>query len=364
MCTKILIVDDDKNFLDSLHRSLRQRYDIVTAGSPAEGLHALNSGETFAVVVSDLAMPGMDGIAFLTKAKEISPLSVRIMLTGHGDLDAAMSAVNNGNIFRFLTKPCPAESLQSALDAGLEQYRLVTAEKELLQKTLEGVRLKEDVELIMRHDLKCPLTSIISLPQVLLMSGNLDAHQRDMLKCIEDAGYTVLAMVNLSRALFKMERGGYTLIAEPVNLVPIIRKLFDGYADTARHRELSLEIMVEDAPAGQEDDFMIRGEELLCYSMLANLVANAVEASPDGCAVVVAMRKEGEMGVVAIRNQGAVPEAVRNNFFEKYVTAGKPRGTGLGTYSALLIARAHGGTITMSTCEAKGTEVALSLPLA
>lgn len=364
MNTKILIVDDNKTFLESLTRALRHRYDIVAAEGPTQGLDALNSGDAFAVVMSDLAMPGMDGIAFLAKARDISPLSARIMLTGHGDLDAAMSAVNEGQVFRFLTKPCPTEALISAIDAGCEQYCLMTAEKELLRKTLEGVRLKEDVELIMRHDLKSPLASIITLPQVLLMAGNLDAHQRDMLKCIEDAGYTVLAMVNLSTALFKMERGGYKLHPEDVNLVPIIRKIFDSHMDTANHRGLSLELLIDGSPAPQECAFSIRGEELLCYSMLANLVTNAVEASPDGCRVVVDMKKGGKTCSVSIRNQGAVPEAVRSHFFEKYVTAGKPRGTGLGTYSALLIAKAHGGSITMSTSEAEGTEVRLVLPAA
>ena len=138
MSKKILIVDDEKNLLDTLRRSLARRYDIVTAEGPEAGLAALRSKDVFAVVVSDLAMPGMDGVKFLARAKEISPLSVRMMLTSHGDLDAAMAAVNEGNIFRFLTKPCPIDAFIHALDAGLEQYRLVTAEKELLRGTLRG----------------------------------------------------------------------------------------------------------------------------------------------------------------------------------------------------------------------------------
>ncbi|MYL84746.1 response regulator [Desulfovibrio aerotolerans] len=138
MSKKILIVDDEKNLLDSLRRSLSRRYDVVMAQGPEAGLAALQSKDSFAVVVSDLAMPGMDGVKFLAKTRDISPLSIRMMLTGHGDLDAAIAAVNEGNIFRFLTKPCPIESLVRALDAGLEQYRLVTAEKELLRGTLRG----------------------------------------------------------------------------------------------------------------------------------------------------------------------------------------------------------------------------------
>lgn len=138
MNMKILIVDDERHILDSLRRGLMRRYDLTTAEGPEEGLAALHSLGPFAVVISDLAMPGMDGVKFLAKVKEISPLSVRIMLTGHGDFESSVAAVNEGNIFRFLTKPCPVEGIIRAIDAGIEQYRLVMAEKELLRGTLRG----------------------------------------------------------------------------------------------------------------------------------------------------------------------------------------------------------------------------------
>jgi DNA-binding response OmpR family regulator len=138
MASKILIVDDDKNLLDGLRRSLSRRYDMVTAEGAEEGLMAIGSQGPFAVVISDLAMPGMDGIKFLAKVKSSSPNSVRMMLTGHGDYEAAIAAVNEDNLFRFLTKPCPIEGLIKAIDAGLEQYRLIMAEKELLRGTLRG----------------------------------------------------------------------------------------------------------------------------------------------------------------------------------------------------------------------------------
>jgi response regulator RpfG family c-di-GMP phosphodiesterase len=92
----------------------------------------------FAVVVSDMRMPGMDGIEFLTRVKELSPRTVRMMLTAYADIHTAIDAINEGHIFRFLTKPCPPVTLAKALTAGLEQYRLVVAERELLGKTLKG----------------------------------------------------------------------------------------------------------------------------------------------------------------------------------------------------------------------------------
>lgn len=361
-CVRILFVDDDQSVLDSLRRGLHRCYDVTTARGSEEGLRVVTEEGPFAIVVSDLRMPGMDGVQFLQRVRALSPLSVAIMLTGHGDLTAAMTAVNEGHIFRFLTKPCPFDCLSKALDAGLEQYRLAATDKELLRITLENARLKEDVERIMRHDLKSPLTTIISLPQLLRLADNLTDEQREMLDCIEDAGYTVLSMVNLSSSLFKMERGQYVLSPASVDILPIVRKLASLHEETVLHHGLRLELTVNGHPLTEKDTFTILGEELLCYSMLANLVANAVEASPDGGTVSIALGEADGRTVITIRNQGAVPAGIRERFFEKYVTAGKPKGTGLGTYSAKLIAKAHGGDIAMRTDDAWGTEITVCLP--
>jgi len=83
-------------------------------------------------------MPGMDGIAFLSKLKALSPDTVRVMLTGNADTETAIEAINEGSIFRFLNKPCSKEILAKTITAGLVQYRLVTAEKQLLEQTLSG----------------------------------------------------------------------------------------------------------------------------------------------------------------------------------------------------------------------------------
>lgn len=135
---RILFVDDEENLLTSFRTTLRRHFDVHTALGPEEGLLAIQGPEPFAVVVSDLKMPVMDGITFLARVRELSPDTVRMMLTGYADLDIAISAVNEGQVFRFLTKPCPVDVLVRALQAGLEQYRLVTAEKELLRGTLRG----------------------------------------------------------------------------------------------------------------------------------------------------------------------------------------------------------------------------------
>jgi response regulator RpfG family c-di-GMP phosphodiesterase len=135
---RILCVDDDPAIGGLLARVLGGRYEVVTANSPAAALGTLATSAPFAVVVSDYRMPGSDGVTLLGQVRELSPDTVRILLTGNGDLDIAMDAVNLGQVFRFLAKPCTPDILRSAVAAAVEQHRLVTAERVLLEQTLRG----------------------------------------------------------------------------------------------------------------------------------------------------------------------------------------------------------------------------------
>ncbi|MBS1792408.1 MAG: response regulator [Acidobacteria bacterium] len=136
MSFKILCVDDDVNILQGFKRGLRREFDIYIAESGQEALTMIASEGPFAVIVSDMRMPGMDGVQLLSRVREVAPQTVRVMLTGNADQQTAMDAVNEGHIFRFLTKPCPPEMLAKTIHAGIEQYRLVTAERQLLEQTL------------------------------------------------------------------------------------------------------------------------------------------------------------------------------------------------------------------------------------
>jgi len=139
MATEILIVDDDANLLSAMKRQLRGRFPIRTLQGGEEALAYLaETKEPPAVILCDMRMGGIDGIETLRRAKDMAPDAVRLMLTGNADMQTAIDAINNGNIFRFLTKPCPPEILEAGLEAALEQHRLITAERELLEKTLAG----------------------------------------------------------------------------------------------------------------------------------------------------------------------------------------------------------------------------------
>jgi response regulator RpfG family c-di-GMP phosphodiesterase len=135
---RILCVDDEAHVLEALRRSLRTRFNVAAAGGGQEALERLATDGPFAVIVSDMRMPGMDGATLLRKCRETYPDTTRVLLTGHADLNLAIAAVNDGHVFRFLTKPCSTEVLTSALDAAAEHYHLLTVEKDLLERTLRG----------------------------------------------------------------------------------------------------------------------------------------------------------------------------------------------------------------------------------
>lgn len=146
MNARILCVDDDRSVLEGYQRTLRKQFTIEIALGGEAGLQAIQSRGPFAVVVADMQMPGMNGIEFLTRVQEIAPTSVRFMLTGNADQTTAVKAVNEGRVFQFLTKPCPADMFARALENGVVQYRLLAAERDLLENTLRGsVNLLSDV---------------------------------------------------------------------------------------------------------------------------------------------------------------------------------------------------------------------------
>lgn len=138
MNQKILLVDDDPNVLSGFQRNLRQRFSVDVASSGLEALEKIGADRHYAVVVADMKMPGISGLDLLVRIKAIAPDTVRMMLTGDGDLKTAIDAVNQGHVFRFLSKPCSTEALIPALEAGLRQYELAMAERELLERTLNG----------------------------------------------------------------------------------------------------------------------------------------------------------------------------------------------------------------------------------
>jgi CheY-like chemotaxis protein len=191
---RILFVDDEPAVLEAMAVNLHRGFEVVTATSGEAGLEYLQAQADFAVVVSDMRMPKMDGATFLSRARDIAPEVVRILLTGHADLDAAIKAVNQGQLFRFLTKPCPRDTLRTAIDSAVAQHRLIHAEKVLLEQTLRGsIKMLVDVLAITSpaafgraNQIK---TRVLQLAGLL---GILDSWQLEIAALASQLGYIVL----------------------------------------------------------------------------------------------------------------------------------------------------------------------------
>ena len=138
MNNKILCVDDEEAILRGFTLNLRNKFDLHLASDGKEGLELFQREGGFAVVLSDMRMPNMNGAEMLAKIKQLDNEVVTVLLTGHTDFESAMAAVNEGNVFRMLSKPCPPETLKKVLKDAIEQYHLITSKRILLDQTLRG----------------------------------------------------------------------------------------------------------------------------------------------------------------------------------------------------------------------------------
>ena len=219
--------------------------------------------------------------------------------------------------------------------------------------------LRGDMERIAKHDLKTPLGAVIGLPGEIRRSGPLTSVQEGLLDTIENAGGAMLALINRSLDLYKMECGTFVLERSPVDVVAMLERIKAEAQFHIRSKGISIGIETIGAEAG--GPFLVNADTVLFQSMLSNLLINALEASPESGAVSIILEK-GEALSITIRNKGEVPPEMREVFFDKYANSNKASGSGLGTYSARLIARTHGGDITVDTATPGETGVTVILP--
>jgi CheY-like chemotaxis protein len=364
---RVLIVDDTPLNVRLLAEVLRGEHETHFATSGPAALALLAEGD-FDLVLLDVMMPEMDGFEVCRRIKA-DPKTARIpviFVTAIGEVEAEALGFEVGGV-DYITKPIQPAIVRARVRTHLEleegrellrrQARDLERQNEILQ---ENARLKDDVERISRHDLKTPLNSIITLSQTLAEEPGVPAPLLESLRTIERAGYRLLEMVNRSLDLFKMEQGTYRLRAVPIDLRTIAGKVALDLQGMLGEKALRIETTAE----GLDGEAPVAlGDELLSYSLLANLLKNAAEASPPGEAVRIRFAAEGGAVAVRIENRGAVPPSLRARFFDKYTTDGKPTGTGLGTYSARLMAETQGGSIELDAGEA-ATGITVRLPAA
>ncbi|MDH5300536.1 MAG: hybrid sensor histidine kinase/response regulator [Gammaproteobacteria bacterium] len=360
----ILIVDDVPTNIQVLISVLRNEYNIVAATDGQKALSLAAKTPQPDLILLDVVMPEMSGYEVCAELKRNPqtkdiPVVFVSSLTDENDEETGLLA---GGI-DYLVKPVKSAIVRARVRNYLRLYDVQRELERNNQRLKESAALRDQVEVMTRHDLKSPLNVILAYPDILMLEGGLSDSQADALNEIRSAGYRMLNMINRSLDMYKLEMGKYRLNPEQVNLVGVLFSVLGEMQRYVREKKLTVNLLCRGKVITRNDEFKVYGEEMLCQIIFSNLLKNAMEASPEGGGVQVDLDLVGGRAHVRIHNQGVVPEVLRGCFFEKFSTAGKKGGTGLGTYSARLSALVQNGDISMVTDDVHGTELLVMLPV-
>jgi len=288
--TKVLCVDDEPRVLEGLALQLRRGYEVHTSTSGSQGLEVLGQQGPFAVVLSDMRMPAMDGAAFLAAVRRRAPDTVRMLLTGHADLQAAIAAVNEGHIFRFLTKPCPPQQLRQAFDAAAEQHRLITAERVLLEQTLNGsIKTLVDVLAITSPDAFGRATRVKK--HASKIADKLHAPDRWQIELA--AMLSELGSISLPEETVGKYYSGKALSTEERGMVERMSKVADDLLSNIPRLEGVREILTGRRGSGAKEQ---RGEGPVLGSRILEIAHDFDVIESEGLSVEAAMDRMRERG--------------------------------------------------------------------
>jgi C4-dicarboxylate-specific signal transduction histidine kinase len=408
---KILYVDDEENILRAFRREYRQKFELVTAASAEEGLAAIATQGPFAVIISDFRMPKADGNYFLAAAKEAAPDSVRIMLSGYADVDMAMQAINEGNVFRFLTKPCPSETMDQVLELAVRQYKLVMAEHqlkeseqqlraanqhleearketELLNRTLEErveERTRELQESTMQliqaeklvaigelaasvaHELKQPLNTIKIIGQSILRDIEKKRFEEQSAK--EDLPEIINQVNKMSEIIDHMRvfaRRPIEGASERVDLNLVIDNALKFVAQQLKNHSIEIVMnLAADLPN-------VLGDSVRLEQVIVNLINNArhaVEKNNKEQKLIEVRTGKGDDGqtvLLEVKDNGiGITEEAKKKIFQPFFTTKEPgKGTGLGLSVSKKIIEEHKGTLDFFSNVGEGTVFRFVLPSA
>ncbi len=359
----ILAIDDTYANIDVIKGILAEDYFVQAAPSGKMALRIIEKKKPDLILL-DIMMPEMDGYEVCRQLKanpDTADIPV-IFVTAKSEDSDETKGFDLGAV-DYITKPVKAPILLVRVANHLRQ-RQMQIELEQKNDVLEEVaRLRDDVEHITRHDLKTPLNMIIGAPRVIADNKFLTEQEQHLLKSIGQAGQNMLHMINSTLDMYKMESGTYPLQATSTDLIPLLQRVIEEVCTSQLAKGKKPLFCFQGKEVGEQDKLFALVEEMLCYPMFANLILNAFEASPEGATVEIDLEADDTGIAVKITNQGAVPESIRDTFFDKYVTEGKFNGTGLGTYSARLCAETQQGAIDIEVLEEDRTRIVVVLPL-
>jgi len=369
----LLCVDDEPHVLAGLTDVLRRKFDVTTATSGSEGLHVLVDRGPFMLVMSDFAMPGMNGAQFLAQVRHAAPDTVRLLLTGQATLDDTIAAVNDGNIFRFLKKPCSPPDLIRVLEDGVEQARLVTADQRLIERKLEAmsghlVRAERLASLgtmagAVGHELKNIL--MVFEGTMSLIEEEVSSGVAPSLEGLKSLRQVQEHLTSHARNLLNFGRPARRSDSNTTDLQGAVTDVLDMLRNAGMLRQAQIRL---DLPT---EALVVPLSRSALEQVLVNLVKNAVDAltelqRPDPLIEVCVRRTPDDVVECSITDNGCgIPDAKLPLLFEPYYTTKPPeRGTGLGLFVVRDIIRSAGGDVVAASPRGQGARFTLTIPVA
>ncbi len=380
----LLIVDDEPDVLDSLRHQFHRTYRVLTRTCGSDAVETLTTDEVD-LILSDQRMPGMTGDQLLKRARELKPEAIRMLFTGYADIQAVISAVNEGHIFRYILKPWDSAELEGIIRQGVDQYDLLAERRRLIaelqstnaqlvianQELARAGKLKTAFIEVASHEFNTPINMVLGFTELLKLSNpNRPDQELDILRQITSSGRQLARLVTNMLTLLRAEDFRRTLKTEPVNLIELIQKVIDQVRPFLDARRLKL-VTELDEDLGP---FELDAEKI--SAVLINLITNAIKFSPDGGTIELVGRAAPEQTVeilVQDRGVGLEPEELRH-VFQPFFTQLDPsrhssgdfgfnkRGLGLGLSIAKSFVEMHGGTIAAESRDGGGTRITVRLP--
>ncbi|MGH7171384.1 MAG: ATP-binding protein [Gemmataceae bacterium] len=377
----LLIVDDEPDVVQSLRDLLRREYLVLGATHAREGLRLLHE-QPVHVVMSDQRMPDISGVEFLRDVRRDCPDTIRLLFTGYADIKAVIDAINEGHVYRYITKPWDPDELRTILHQASEQYDLLQERQRLLEdlrrknQELENANtelrqanaLKEAFINVASHELRTPLTILLSLPELALRMKNLDAAMADWFRRIQQAGTRLHRLVEQLLLMLRAGRFERPIERRPTDCANLVREAVEDIRPFVEQRRQHLIVDLADDVGTVEVD---AGKIRIC---LDNLLINAIKFTPDDGTIEVRGRRDDDAVRLQVRDSGiGIAAADLPHIFEAFFTEGDVsrhssgqfefgrRGLGLGLSLVRAFVHMHGGTVQVDSTPGQGTTFTIKL---
>lgn len=385
----LLVIDDEVEITKSIYRQFRRKYTVHTASSGSDALELMHK-HPIQVVISDQRMPGMTGVDFFSKIKTDYPDTLKLILTGYSDIEAVIDAINEGQVFRYLTKPWNQLELEMAVKEAFEKHSLIADNKRLIhalqeannslemkvkQRTNELVQVNDRLKKInleknkyigiVAHDLRNPISNAYSFSGLLISSYGefTEQEQKKFLSIINKRCFYSLNLIEEFLDSAKIEAGIMDLHFKQCNLIEIIQECI------LQHEPLALKKLQKIVFEAQQQEVVTLCDESKMEQVFNNLISNAIKYSEKGKRIFIEVSMDKHKAIVSIKDEGlGIKESDLESLFHAFHTTsnkstGGEKSTGLGLAIVKKIIDAHQGSIQVKSVPEKGSEFVVRIPL-